>query len=297
MNKVSSVIVSTILAVSVGGIHAADLTSKSIEINGTSMSYIEQGQGPLLILLHGGLSNHRSYPGKVRDLSKDFRVVAYDQRHYGKVALDKSEKLSLDQQADDLAALIEKLGAGPAHIVGISMGARVAHQAVVKHPNQIKSAYLYEGATNLKVDEKRAAADKKYFGPIIGPVFALLKKGDVHGTAKQLIGAVSGDPTYYDKLPAEKQQNMREAEPGLVRFMTRKRTPPIDCEQMGKGQVPTLMAIGSDSVFFPLMNGKFDKCLGSNGKVVEINGAGHMWPTDDSTAFVKSVREFALKND
>lgn len=297
MRRVTSAVFSAILVFSVGNSHAADLVSKSMEINGISTSYTEQGQGPLLILLHGALSNHLSYSEAVQELSKDFRVITYDQRHYGKVALDKSEKLTLDQQADDLAALIDKLGDEPAHIAGISMGARVAHHAVVKHPKSIKSAYLFEGATNLKVDEARAAADRKYFGPRIRPVFAMLKNDDIHGAAKELIGAVSGDPTYYEKLPSEKKQSMRDAEPGLARWLTRKQAAPIDCQEMGKANVPTLMAIGTDSVFLPLMSGKFDNCLGSNGKVVEISGVTHMWTIDDPKAFANSVRDFALKNN
>ena len=50
----------------------------SVEVGGLRVAYVRAGQGPPLILLHGGLSDHREWRRQVEDLSDGFTVVAWD---------------------------------------------------------------------------------------------------------------------------------------------------------------------------------------------------------------------------
>jgi len=295
-------VVKTALCLAIPALIAAQTaTAKSSEaqtiaVNGIDIRYIEQGSGPMLVLVHGALGNYNGWTEHMTELSKDFRVVSYSQRYYGVNKWDKSSPpLTVDQQADDLAGLIGALNNGkPAHAVGWSMGGVVLHKAVLKHPTAFRSAYLYEGLVRVKVDPEIAKADQQYYGGKFAKVGAALKAGDVEETAKELITAVSGgDATYYTKYDPEK---LRISHAGMVKWMTRKRLEPIDCETMAKNTVPVKAVAGTKTMFDRGQDGRWDKCLGANASAEWIENATHMWPRDDVKAFSMSVRDFSLKH-
>lgn len=269
---------------------------KTVAVNGIDIRYIEQGSGPMLVLVHGALGNYNGWTEHMAELSKDFRVVSYSQRYYGINKWDKSSPpLTVDQQAADLAELISVLNDGkPAHAAGWSMGGVVLHSAVLKHPTAFRSAYLYEGLVQLKVDPETAKADQQYYGAKFARIGAALKAGDVEKTAKELITTVSGgDATYYEKYDPEK---LRISYAGMMKWVTRKRDEPLECEAMGQNVVPTIVVTGKETIFNRGLDGRFEKCMGKNASGKMVEGATHMWPRDDVKAFSDSVRTFAQKH-
>ncbi len=98
----------------------------------------EVGSGPLVIFLHGITSNSGVWNPIMLALAGEFRCVAVDQRGHG-----LSDKPADGYKADDLArdvlALIAALEAGPAVIVGHSLGARNAVVAATIDPQLVKS--------------------------------------------------------------------------------------------------------------------------------------------------------------
>ena len=108
--------------------------------DGVHLHYVSAGRGPLVVLLHGFPEYWGGWHAQIaRLVAAGFRVVAPDLRGYGQS--DKPEPVSayyLEHLADDVAALLEHLDAGPAVVVGHDWGGAVAWLHAMRHPAQVK---------------------------------------------------------------------------------------------------------------------------------------------------------------
>ncbi len=107
-----------------------------------AMSHRVRGDGPPLLLCAGTGYNGGTWPDWMVDpLARHFSVVTFDYRGTGQtpgVAGDYTTRLF----AADVARLIDQLGMGPAHVLGHSMGGRVAQWVALDHPAQVRSLVL-----------------------------------------------------------------------------------------------------------------------------------------------------------
>ncbi|GIH80128.1 alpha/beta fold hydrolase [Planobispora longispora] len=102
---------------------------------------IDTGSGRPLVLLHGGFLDHGMWDDQIPAFAARYRVIAPDARGHGRSA-NAAEPYRL---TDDLAALLRHLDTGPATLVGVSMGASVAVDTALEHP-QLVSAVVVSGA-------------------------------------------------------------------------------------------------------------------------------------------------------
>ncbi len=105
------------------------------------MHVAEQGQGPLVLLLHGFPESWYSWRHQLTALAAaGYRAVAPDQRGYGDT--DKPEAIEaydVVTLADDVAALIDALGERQAVVIGHDWGAPVAWHAALLHPERVRA--------------------------------------------------------------------------------------------------------------------------------------------------------------
>src|SRR5262245_10160310 len=112
------------------------------EVNGVTLSYEQLGDdGPPLVLVHGSWSDRGSWNAVVSAFARRFRVVVFDRRGHG-----KSERSagSIEDDADDLAALIEHLDLAPAHVAGISFGGSISLKLAARRPEVFRSLAAQE---------------------------------------------------------------------------------------------------------------------------------------------------------
>lgn len=104
----------------------------------------ERGQGDPVLLLHGGMSDVEEFESTLFGLADTFRVVGYDRRGFGRTA--DTGDFTLTEMADDAAAIIESLGAGPANVIGYSAGGMVAMALAIEHPELVRSLTVISSA-------------------------------------------------------------------------------------------------------------------------------------------------------
>ncbi len=97
----------------------------------------EQGEGPLVILIAGGFMDMDQWAPVAEALSNSYRVVRYDQRGIGE-SDQPTEGYTVDQFAEDAVNLIRTLEAGPAVLVGNSLGGTVAMGAAFAAPELVR---------------------------------------------------------------------------------------------------------------------------------------------------------------
>ncbi len=111
---------------------------------GVDLHVEEAGEGPAALVVHGMASDARAHAGLVAALSAGgLRAIAYDRRGYGASgAPEPYAATTVDEQAEDAAALLRGVGAAPALLVGEGFGALVALALLVRRPELATGAVL-----------------------------------------------------------------------------------------------------------------------------------------------------------
>ena len=118
---------------------------KSVRIHGAELHYVDQGTGPTVVLVHGGMEDYRAWEAVIPPLARHFRVIAYSRRYnYPNHNRLSSSNHSAMIDADDLAQLIRSLKLGSVHLVGHSYGAYISLFLALGHPDLVRSLVLSE---------------------------------------------------------------------------------------------------------------------------------------------------------
>jgi len=107
----------------------------------TDLFWRDTGSGRPLVFVHGGFLDHRMWDDQIAAFARDHRVVAHDARGHGR-SPNASEPF---RHGDDLAALLRHIDTGPAVLIGLSMGAGIAVDVALDHPDLV-DAVIVSGA-------------------------------------------------------------------------------------------------------------------------------------------------------
>ncbi len=118
-------------------------------VNGLNMYYEIHGTGQPLVLIHGAFSAiGTSFGQLLPDLAKGRQVIGVELQGHGRTA-DIDRPLSVPQLADDVVALLRHLGLERADFLGYSLGAAVALQVVIRHPEVVRKLVLASVTYNM----------------------------------------------------------------------------------------------------------------------------------------------------
>jgi pimeloyl-ACP methyl ester carboxylesterase len=118
--------------------------TQSFDSNGVRITYVDQGQGEPVLLLHGFGSNKEVWQEAVapRLMAAGFRVIAYDARGHGASGNPTTPEQYGQEDVNDAVRLLDNLSIPRAHIVGYSRGAWIASRFVVQQSPRVRSAIL-----------------------------------------------------------------------------------------------------------------------------------------------------------
>lgn len=170
------------------------------QVGDLAISYSETGNGPPLVLLHGGMATaEMSWSGRYDQLAAHFHVFAPDTRGHG-LTNNPAGRLGYDQFADDVVAFCGALGIEHPLVLGYSDGGQTAIELALRHPGFARA--LVMGGT---ISERTKAYEHGLSGwgfPASGIVdFDALKR--VWGPffdAIQLAHKGNGEPEYWKQM-------------------------------------------------------------------------------------------------
>lgn len=150
-------------------------------VNGTRVYYESYGQGEPLLLLHGNGESISSFRQQIGALAQEYRVIAVDTRDQGQSDAT-SGPLSYDLFADDMHALLEKLGIPAAHVVGWSDGGNTGLSMALRYPAQVRSlvtmgANLYADTTSVEPKMLKEVRQGKLLFTALSPFNKNFRKG------------------------------------------------------------------------------------------------------------------------
>lgn len=160
------------------------------DAGGLQVWYTDHGQGPPLILVHGGLATGEMWDERmVADLAREHRVLVPDSRAHGRTG-NPAGTLGYDQMADDVAAFAAALGLERPLVVGYSDGAQVALELGLRHPGLARAMVIggvvtRPGAAYLRmVSElgfpRRGAVDVEEVQRAMGAFFDTIRTAHHH---------------------------------------------------------------------------------------------------------------------
>jgi 3-oxoadipate enol-lactonase len=106
-----------------------------LETNGARIAYDVTGDGPPVVLIHAGVANRSMWDDQVDALKDAYRVIRYDTRGFGETETDA---VPFSNRAD-IGALLDALGVGSAHVVGLSRGGQIALDFALEFPDRVRS--------------------------------------------------------------------------------------------------------------------------------------------------------------
>jgi pimeloyl-ACP methyl ester carboxylesterase len=112
-----------------------------VRARGLEIAYRRVGDGPPLVLVHGAAEDSRVWQPQLATLSDEFMVVAWDEPGAGRSS-DVPGDFQLADYASCLAAVIEALGLGPAHVAGHSWGSTVVQELYRHYPELVATLIL-----------------------------------------------------------------------------------------------------------------------------------------------------------
>ena len=120
------------------------------DVNGLHLYYEEHGEGPPLVLLHGGLVTiELSFGVALPVLAEHHRVIAVELQAHGRTA-DIDRPLAFDLLAADVVALLDHLGIERADVFGFSLGGLVTYELLIAHPGRVRRAVV--GSADFRND-------------------------------------------------------------------------------------------------------------------------------------------------
>jgi 3-oxoadipate enol-lactonase len=213
-----------------------------MKMEGADLYYEDTGDaGPPIVFAHGILWSTAIYRFQVAAFRDRYRCIAFDFRGQGKSEVTASG-YDMDTLARDTAQLIEKLGAAPAHFVGLSMGGFVGMRLAARRPELIRSLALLETAAD---PEPRANVPKYRFLGLVARV------AGTRPVARPVMKIMFGHTFLTDPARAELREEMRLALLGIrVTGMRRAlegvvRRPSIEPE-LSRIRAPTVVVSGEE---------------------------------------------------
>ncbi|MEV5549793.1 alpha/beta hydrolase [Streptomyces sp. NPDC052309] len=251
------------------------------------LAYRDTGAGDLVVLLHSGFVDHRLYDAQIPALAAHHRVIAPDVRGHG-FSANATEPF---RWADDLAALLRHLDAGPAVLVGLSMGGAIATDTVLEYPELVRAVVACGAATS----------DFEYTDPwyrqIQEEYARTLAAGDLDGWLAAFLRVVPGahrtpddiDPGILHRLRDMALHTMSKHSPGEPNLHvpmtdTWSRVPKID--------VPVIAVNGSlepDD-----LTGAAERLVRAvrDGRSVTVDGVGHYINLEKPEEFTTILLDF-----
>ncbi len=251
------------------------------------VAYRRVGRGPAVVLIHGVGLGKAIWAPQVEALEADYEVIAIDMPGHGASSLPPKAP-RLPDYADAVLAMLDGLGVPRAHVVGHSMGALVALEFALAHPDRVAGVVAVNAVFCRNVEQRaavRARVDELEGGERVP---------DWDGTLARWFG--SSAPEHLRAAARQTRALLGDVDPiGYAR--TYRLFAEGDAEHGGRLArlaVPALFITGSDDPnSTPSMSEAMAR-LAPEGRLAVVPEARHMLPLTHAEAFDHELRAFLV---
>jgi pimeloyl-ACP methyl ester carboxylesterase len=271
---------------------------KEASVNGVTLVYEEQGDGAPVVFIHGCCTDLRAWDAQREAVAQHYRFIGLNLRYHGTAPWpDDGSKYSHQTHADDIAAFIRGLNAGPVELVGWSYSGLIVMLVTVQHPELVHSLTIHEPGTVSFVTDpeslKIAAEDRK---AMLGPAVAAAKAGDVASASRLVPIGVNHQPDFWDTATSDTQSMFADnARTIPLAFITAPPPPAMTCDQLRQVKIPALMTYGGDTrASFRIATEGAARCI-TGAQLVAIDGGRHLAIMQQPEAFNAALLQFLAR--
>lgn len=258
------------------------ITIMYVDINGIRMFYMDRSKSDptgTIVFIHGFPLNHSMWRHQLDYFGSTYRCIAPDLRGFGGSILSDGapkEAWSMDTFADDIIALMDKLGIDKAHVCGLSMGGYIAFAVWRKYRQRVQQLILADTKATGDTAESKANRARQV---------ELVKAQGSRAIANEML----------PKLLAPDNLKQYEAE---VRYMIEITRPEVIAatlpalanrrdmsDWLRRVQGPTLIALGEKDEIATLKDAEFMRDNIDKATLAIIPDAGHLSPLENGPAF------------
>jgi pimeloyl-ACP methyl ester carboxylesterase len=262
-----------------------------IEANAVRLYYELHGSGEPLVLVHGSWGDAGNWRFVVPGLAESFRVLVYDRRGHSRSERPEAPG-SVDEDGDDLAALLEALDLAPAHVVTNSFGGNIALRLATRRPEVFRSLSCHEPPLwSLLEDDPASQAILGQGAASDDSVGRRIADGDHEGAARQFVDEVAFGPGAWDKeMPAERRSIFIQNAPTYLDELQDPEACRIDPDLLSHLEPPVRLTQGSESPpIFPAVVERLARLI-PHATRETIQGAGHVPQVTTPERYVESRR-------
>jgi 3-oxoadipate enol-lactonase len=275
--------------------------TKFAHVRGLEMAYIDSGEGPTMLFLHGYPFDKSMWSGQLAAIvAAVFRAIAPDLRGLGETvaptlvgdSAGESHRLksvplaTMDEMARDAAALLDYLRVEQAIVCGLSMGGYVAFEFMHLFPARVLGLVL--AGTRAPADNEQEKAGREQ------QVMTMLRAGMVPisiATLPKLLAqrTLAEKPDVVKRVRAMITRSDPKGAAAAQRGMAARRD---YSEDLPKIDVPTLIIVGREDSIRPVADAEFMHRGIRNSHLEIIEDAAHMTNMEQPEVFDEALLEF-----
>jgi pimeloyl-ACP methyl ester carboxylesterase len=248
-----------------------------IDRNGVAIHYEVHGDGAPLLLTHGYSSTSAMWHGQIDALARNHKLVLWDMRGHGQSDYpDDPNAYSEQLTVDDMAAILDAVGAGRAIIGGLSLGGYMSLAFYRAYPRAVRALLIIDTGPGFKKDDAREAWNAR--------AHATADRFEREGL--EVLKSASRERSIVSHRNAD---GLARAARGMLTQRDAK-----VMELLPDIKVPSLIVVGADDTPFLAASDYMASKIPGAQKVV-IPAAGHAVNIDQPQAFVDAVLPFLDK--
>lgn len=255
-------------------------------INSVRMHWRDEGDGEPVVFIHGFPFNARMWDEQLASLPAGWRAIAPDLRGFGASAGGPAGPYTMDQFADDIAALLDHVGVRSAVICGLSMGGYVAFALHRRHRQKVRALVLCNTRPGADTEEARRnrlvqAARVRQDG--VAPV--------VESMLPRLMSDLSKKK--HPELVTRVREIMESTPPEtMARVLEGMAQRPSSEDQLRDISVPTLIIHGDDDAIVPRGEAQMMARNLRGARLEILEDCGHLSNLEYPDLFNRHVHEF-----
>lgn len=262
----------------------------TIDVNGTTLFYVDTGPGTTgetIAFSHGLLWGTELFAAQIEALRGRYRCIAWDHRGQGQSASDLNrECIGMELVWQDAVAVLEKLGTGPVHFCGLSMGGFVGMRMAARRPDLVRSLMLLETSSDPEPVEnlkkyRLLISVVKLFGPRVvrGQVAPIMLGRTILTDASRRV-----ERDRYTALMSRRRDGWRAVNGVIDRAGVH--------DELARITARTLIVVGDEDVATPLPRSERIAKAIAGARLVQIPRAGHSSPVEEPAAVTAAIESF-----
>ena len=263
---------------------------KRVTLDGRMLSYLEAGVGEPLLLIHAFPLSAEMWEPQLRDVPPGWRVIAPDLGGFGEsgpVGADRQGlPPSMDDYADEIAALLQHLQVDRAVVGGLSMGGYVAFALLRRAPHRVRGLVLAD--TRPGPDSETGLAGRR-------SMQALVDREGAAGVAREMLPSLLGEETHreHQAIVSSVGAMIESAAPaGITRALQCLMTRPDATPQLAAFDRPALILVGGQDRLTPVTEAERLHQLIEGSALVVVPSAGHLANLERPVEFNQAVWRF-----